>query len=216
MEISTLAAQTPQASGALARLSGDLNSFLTLLTTQLKHQDPLDPLDTEKFTSQLVEFASVEQAIETNKHLELLIGLQSAADRDGAIAMIGRTLMIAGDRAFNGGAGARWSYELAAPAATVRLTVVDAAGAPVATFAGAAAAGLHDVGWDGKIASGGVAPAGVYRLVVDARDAQGAPLPVAVTSAVTADAVVFTAAGPQLETAVGPTPLALVRRVLGS
>lgn len=42
------------------QLSADMNTFLTLLTTQLKYQDPLDPMDTAEFTNQLVQYSSVE------------------------------------------------------------------------------------------------------------------------------------------------------------
>lgn len=80
MEIAAAAAQP--APSAFSSLTKNFDTFLTLLTTQLRNQDPLDPLDTEKFTSQLVQFASVEQAIKTNQHLETLIALQSA--REGA------------------------------------------------------------------------------------------------------------------------------------
>ena len=57
-------------------LEEDLNRFLTLLTTQLQHQDPLDPMDATEFTSQLVQFASVEQQIYQNSNLEKLLALQ--------------------------------------------------------------------------------------------------------------------------------------------
>src|SRR5690606_41845193 len=131
MEISTLqTAQSTRSANALSQLTGNLDSFLTLLTTQLRNQDPLDPLDTEKFTSQLVQFASVEQTIQTNKHLEMLIGLQAAADRDGALSMIGKTIMTDGDKAANLGAGADWTYSLPAGAAAVSLVVVNDQGQP--------------------------------------------------------------------------------------
>src|SRR3546814_6821516 len=55
-----------------ASLADTFDTFLTLLTTQLKHQDPLNPMDTNEFTSQLVEFTNVEQAMLTNKKLDSL------------------------------------------------------------------------------------------------------------------------------------------------
>ena len=60
-------------------LAADLDSFLLLLTTQLRNQDPLSPLDSNEFTGQLVAFAGVEQQIPTNGHLEQLLSLQSAS-----------------------------------------------------------------------------------------------------------------------------------------
>lgn len=216
MEITGLAStQSTKSSAALSQLTGNLDSFLTLLTTQLKNQDPLDPLDTEKFTSQLVEFASVEQTIQTNKHLETLIGLQAAADRDGALAMIGRTVMIEGDKAANPGSGAAWSYDLPNGAASVRLTVVNETGQPVAQFAGDPKSGAHAFNWDGRQSDGSAAPKGVYKLIVTAKDAGGAAAPYTVQSATRVDGVLFTESGPALETGAGSIALSSVKRVIG-
>src|SRR5688572_32958290 len=66
---------------ALASLSGDYTNFLTLLTAQLKNQDPLSPMDATQFTQQLVQFSAVEQQINGNKKLDQLIGLQSKIGR---------------------------------------------------------------------------------------------------------------------------------------
>ena len=56
-------------------LSADMNTFLTLLTTQLRYQDPLDPMDTAEFTNQLVQYSAVEQSIQTNEKLDSLLSL---------------------------------------------------------------------------------------------------------------------------------------------
>ena len=217
MEVtSAAAANAPtNSSAALSQLTGNLDSFLTLLTAQLRNQDPLDPLDTEKFTSQLVQFASVEQSIQTNNHLETLIGLQAAADRDGALSMIGKTIVIDGDKAANLGAGAEWTYTLPAGANDVRLTVVNEKGQPVDQFAGDPSIGAHAFVWDGKTADGGVAPNGVYRLLVQAKDLTGAAVPYEVQSSTRVSAVAFSASGPQLETGVGAVALSDVKRVIG-
>jgi flagellar basal-body rod modification protein FlgD len=215
MEISALSASTSKSSTALSQLTGNLDSFLTLLTTQLKNQDPLDPLDTEKFTSQLVEFASVEQSIQTNKHLEALISLQAAADREGALVMLGKTVVVEGGKAANAGAGAAWSYELPNAAASVKLVVLDAAGLPIGQFDGDPRAGAHDFAWNGKRADGGDAPAGLYTLAVTAKDASGATISTTVQSRTTVNAVAFAASGSLLETPLGSLPLSAVKRVIG-
>lgn len=215
MEISALASSTSASATALSQLTGNLDSFLTLLTTQLKNQDPLDPLDTEKFTSQLVEFASVEQSIQTNKHLEMLISLQSAADRDGALAMLGKSIVVDGGKAAKSGAGATWTYEAPRSASSIQLTVLDAAGMPIGRFEGDARAGTHDFAWNGKRADGTDAADGIYTLVASAKDAAGAALAVGVSSRTTVTGVAFSASGPQLETPLGPLALAAVKRVIG-
>ncbi len=216
MEISALAAsQSTSTSTALSQLTGNLDSFLTLLTTQLKNQDPLDPLDTEKFTSQLVQFASVEQTIQTNKHLETLIGLQAAADRDGALAMIGKTIVIDSDKAAVAGAGADWTYDLPNGARSVSLVIVNDKGQPVAQFTGDQGAGAHALNWDGRQIDGSAAPNGVYQLLVQAKDASGAAAPYAIQSSAYVSGVALDATGPQLETPIGAIALTGVKRVIG-
>jgi len=216
MEISALAAaQSSKSSTALSQLTGNLDSFLTLLTTQLRNQDPLDPLDTEKFTSQLVQFASVEQTIQTNKHLETLIGLQAAADRDGALAMIGKNIVIDSDKAAHSGAGSSWTYNLPNGAKSVSLVIVNDKGQPIAQFAGDPAVGAHTLNWDGKTTNGGAAPDGVYQLLVQTKDANGATAPYTVQSSAYVSGVMFGASGPQLETPIGAIALSGVKRVIG-
>jgi flagellar basal-body rod modification protein FlgD len=62
-----------------SRFGGDFNTFLTLLTTQIKNQSPTDPLDANQMTNQLVQFASVEQQISMNQNLQRLISLEQAS-----------------------------------------------------------------------------------------------------------------------------------------
>lgn len=215
MDVTGLSAtQSSKPTQALSQLTGNLDTFLTLLTTQLRNQDPLNPLDTEKFTSQLVDFASVEQSIETNRHLETLIGLQSAADRAGALSMLGRTVSIEGAIARSDGAGASWTYTLPDGASAVQLTVVDAAGRPVAQGAGDPARGAHDFVWDGRTSDGGVAPAGTYSLLVRAIDAGGGAVASTVETPLAVTGVSFDGGDVRLETNIGAVPLSDVRRVL--
>ena len=70
-------------------LAGNFQAFLTLLTTQLQNQNPLDPLDTNQFTQQLVEFASVVQQLKTNDSLSTLVSLQQTAQSTQALSFVG-------------------------------------------------------------------------------------------------------------------------------
>src|SRR6266850_4545788 len=72
-------------------LAGNFQTFLTLLTTQLKNQNPLDPLDTNQFTQQLVQFAQVEQQMNMNTSLGTLISLQKTAQATTALTFVGKT-----------------------------------------------------------------------------------------------------------------------------
>jgi flagellar basal-body rod modification protein FlgD len=217
MDVTSIAAsQSASQTSAFSQLTENFDTFLTLLTTQLRNQDPLDPLDTEKFTSQLVEFASVEQTIQTNQHLETLIGLQAAADRSGALAMIGQTIAVAGDAGFNTGNGAEWTYSLPQGAAAANLSIVNEAGQTIGVYAADASAGDHAFSWNGLSPDGKPAPAGAYRLIVNAVDATGAPAPFTVQSLLDVSGVSFTDAGPELDTAIGAVSLDAVRRVINA
>ena len=95
----------------------DFDDFLTLLTTQLQNQDPLEPTDTTEFTNQLVLFAGVEQDISQNDNLEQLIGLESANQAVGALNYIGNEV----DSNWTG-----W-FEAASPSGPVSNSVLEGA-----------------------------------------------------------------------------------------
>src|SRR6266550_5414117 len=67
-------------------IAGNFQTFLTLLTTQLKNQNPLDPLDTNQFTQQLVQFAQVEQQLRGNEQLATLVSIEKGAQSTTALA----------------------------------------------------------------------------------------------------------------------------------
>src|SRR5215213_8060945 len=77
-------------------LAGNFQNFLTLLTTQLKNQNPLDPLDTNQFTAQLVQFAQVEQQLKQNDQLSTLVSLQKTAQSTAALEFVGQTVAVDG------------------------------------------------------------------------------------------------------------------------
>src|SRR5512144_145538 len=90
-------ATTGQAAADKSKLDGDLNRFLTLLVTQLQHQDPLQPLDANQFTSQLVQFASVEQKIYQNANLEKLLAAQQSAGLASTVGYLGKRVEASGN-----------------------------------------------------------------------------------------------------------------------
>ena len=91
----TTGAQTSTTS--LNSLSSNFGDFLGLLMTQLKNQDPTSPLDTNQFTSELVQFSSVEQQINTNTSLTQLIQLTQAGEVMQASAMTGKQVTVTSD-----------------------------------------------------------------------------------------------------------------------
>ena len=215
MDIAALSATASQgvSTNASSQLTQNFDTFLTLLTTQLRNQDPLDPLDTEKFTEQLVQFSSVEQSIQTNQHLEALIALQSSSANETALSMAGRVATVTSDVATLTSEPAQWRYELPQNAAEISIQVTDASGGVVANLSGPASAGAHDLQWNGERANGARAPEGAYRLIIDARDENGAPLNTVISTRGQVDAVAFNNGAPEIEIAGQRFALDLVSRV---
>ena len=175
--VSTSTAAGRITSGTTA-LASNFETFLTLLTTQMKNQDPLSPLDSNQFTAQLTQMAGVEQQLLTNDLLTSLLKAQSAGGLDNASNYIGKQVTAAWTATeFNDGK-ATWAYELGKNADKTTLQVVDSKGAVV--WEGAApdkTAGLHTFDWDGKMKDGSAAQdGGVYKLKVAATDFSGASI----------------------------------------
>lgn len=175
--MTTIAPTGADARAAGARttsLADSFDGFLRLLTSQLQHQDPLSPLDATKFTSQLVEFASVEQAIRTNTRLDQLVANSTSGARNAALGFLGNIVEIdTGLAELTEDGNAEFSYQLPAAAAAVSVRVVDASGRTVRELPGGRQAGANVVRWDGTGDTGQRQRPGLYRIVVDARDGRG-------------------------------------------
>src|SRR6201997_400346 len=98
---SSSSSSSAAAANAMAntQIAGNFQSFLQLLTTQLQNQNPLSPLDTNQFTQQLVEFAGVQQQINTNDSLSTLVSLQQTAQSTQALGFVGKTAVVSGSTA---------------------------------------------------------------------------------------------------------------------
>jgi flagellar basal-body rod modification protein FlgD len=174
MEINGVGFKDPAADGstnaASSTLAGTFDTFLALLTTQLQNQDPLDPMKSEQFTQQLVQFAGVEQSINTNKKLEQLIELQTAGQLNSAVSYMGKTVEVISDEMMLNNGTVTISYGLDRNAETTVITIVDLDGNAVRSFDGETAAGRHELTWDGLDADGSLMPDGVYGFSVVAID----------------------------------------------
>lgn len=159
------------ATSGVPDFTSNFNTFLTMLTTQLQHQDPLSPLDTSQFTQQLVSFSEVEQQINTNKNLQQLIQLQNTNQAIAATPLVGQTVEYNSATAPLASGQAGFAYTLPSAASSVNLSVKDASGQVVFSTAGKTAAGKHDFVWDGKTSAGVQMPnGGQYTLQVVAAD----------------------------------------------
>ena len=159
-------------------LTQTFDDFLNLLTTQLENQDPLEPLDTNQFTEQLVQFANVEQAINTNVKLDQLIAAQSNSQLTAALDYIGKSVTVEGIGLDLNGGTATVAYDLPSSANSVTITVRDSLGRAVAGLTGPTARGAHEVTWDGTDAQGNQLADGNYTFSVQALDSRGDPVPV--------------------------------------
>lgn len=172
---------TTQAGQSQAKLNDDLNKFLNLLVTQLQHQDPLEPMDATQFTSQLVQFASVEQQIYSNGHLEDLVKLQQTSQVGSMVSYLGTTVEASGNTLTMENGSAKFSYTLGTNARENTITIKDDAGKVVATLVGETGTGYHATEWDGKDGNGNQLADGTYSITVSALDSDGAPVGVAQT-----------------------------------
>ncbi len=174
---SALTGAGAQAASSQQSLTGTLNTFLTMLTTQLKNQDPMSPMNSSQFTNQLVQFASVEQQINTNTNLATLINLQSTDQQAAAINYVGKTVESSGSTLALQNGKADFSYTLPSQASQVTISIQDASGQTVATVpAPSLAAGTTQVAWNGTGLNGSTLPDGQYTLSIAATDTNQQPL----------------------------------------
>lgn len=163
-------AGTSQASRDTAKFGKDFDSFLTLLTNQLKYQDPLSPMDSTQFTSQLVQFTSVEQQIKQNKNLEAIMAMQGTMQIATAANYIGKSVDAGGKSVVLNGGQASISYRLDSAAKEVTVAIKNSAGEVVRTLTGSPNSGLQTVSWDGRSSGGTRLADGTYDYVVTAKD----------------------------------------------
>jgi flagellar basal-body rod modification protein FlgD len=210
----TPASSTGSSASALGQLSSNFSTFLTLLTTQLKNQDPTAPMDSNQFTQQLVQFSQVEQQINTNTNLQTLITQGTAQAGTFATAYLGKNVSITDGRASLSNGKASWTYNLDAAASSATVTITNASGAVVYNGAGGTAAGNNVFNWDGTDNNGNKVPDGTYKLTVVAQDAAGATIKNSVASAGLVSQIDMTGGSPQLVIGNMEIPLSSVSAIM--
>jgi flagellar basal-body rod modification protein FlgD len=156
-----------------ATLAGNFQTFLTLLTTQLQNQNPLDPLDTNQFTQQLVQFASVEQQLKTNDQLTTLVSLQQTAQSTQALGFVGKTAVVDGSTTAVTKGSATWNLSVPTNS-NVNISITNSTGQTVFTGSYAVNAGNNlPFTWNGKGNDGTQWPDGKYKLTATAADSAG-------------------------------------------
>jgi flagellar basal-body rod modification protein FlgD len=168
------ASQAAAATGstALGQLTGNYSSFLKLLMTQLQNQDPSSPMDTNQFTTELVQFSSVEQQINTNSSLTQLIQLTQSGALLQSSSLVGHSVSVSNaDMPVQNGAG---RIQFTTPAAgPIGVSVYDSTGKHLGDNLVQATKGVNDWAWNATDSSGTKQPDGAYKIVVQSTDSAG-------------------------------------------
>lgn len=172
----------------------DLQSnFLTLLVTQLKNQDPTNPMENNELTTQLAQINTVSGIEKLNTTLASVSSQINSSQSLQASTLIGKGVMVAGSQILAGsGQTTPFGFELASASDKTTVTIKDASGAVVRTIdLGAQTAGVHSYTWDGSLADGTTAPDGKYSFTLAASSGSdqlvAQPLNYALVNGVTTD-----------------------------
>ncbi len=169
---SSAAASASSGTAANTEIASNFTEFLQLLTTQLQNQDPLNPMDTNQFTQQLVEFAGVEQQIKTKDTLSTLVSLQQSAQTTQALSLVGATVVVNGTTTQLANGQATWALNSTQPA-TATVTISAPSGQTAYTGTVSVNSGSQTYTWNGVGNDGTTWPAGNYTLATTAVTATG-------------------------------------------
>ena len=154
-------------------LAETYSQFLTLLTTQLKHQDPLDPMDSKDMTNQMIQLSNTEQQIAQTDRMNEILKINQASAVNSALGYIGKEVdYVGGETEFKGNP-VNVKYYLDGDAQAVKISVLDKDGKVVRTMDGNLKAGGHSIVWDGKNTAGELVAQGDYKIEVGAQDKEG-------------------------------------------
>jgi flagellar basal-body rod modification protein FlgD len=195
-------------------LAGNFQTFLTLLTTQLQNQNPLDPLDTNQFTQQLVQFAGVEQQLKTNDQLTSLVSLQQTTQATQALDFVGKNAVVDGSTATMTNSAATW--QLGVPtASTLTINIANSTGQNVFSGSYGVDAGDNQVfSWNGLGNDGTQWPDGKYTLTATAADASGNPVAVSTQIQGQVNSVDLTQSPPLLSIGGQTYTISQIKRIL--
>ncbi len=177
----TSSSSASSSSGALGSLTSNYNDFLTLFTTQLQDQDPDSPMDSDQFTTELVQFSGVEQQVQTNSNLTQLIQLTQAQDLSQGSGEVGKNVSISGNvmPLQSGSATVNFDTPSAEP---VAISITNSSGVDVKDVTLTSSAGANSWSWNGQSNTGVQEPDGAYNVSVMTGDSSGDTTAVPFTS----------------------------------
>ena len=179
-------------------LSSNYTMFLQLLTTQLKNQDPTNPMDANQFTQQLVQYSQVEQQIKTNATLSQVSNSLAVSNATQMLSYVGQTVSADGSKTTLQNGNAQWSFALDR-SATATVNVLDSGGNVVYTQSTAYPSGTSNFTWNGTESNGTKAPDGTYTIAVSGQDAEGNAANVTTTVTGQVTGVDFSSGQPYLD-----------------
>ncbi|MCL4234900.1 MAG: hypothetical protein KJ042_10310 [Deltaproteobacteria bacterium] len=179
----------------------DKEVFLNLLMTQMKQQDPLDPMDNQQFLDQLASLATVEELRTSNSNLATLQLYQSSINNAQSVSMIGKDVRAKGDSIHlaHDGDTTKVHFLLASEAKSAEITVYNSKGTVVRTFtASDLDEGINRINFNGLDRNGSPLLAGDYTFEVKANGADGATVNATTLISGRVEGVSFDNGGPEL------------------
>lgn len=173
--IAAASANAATSTAQSSKFGGDFNTFLTLLTTQIKNQSPTDPLDTNQMTNQLVQFASVEQQIAMNQNLQRLLSLEQTSQLTASAPLIGQKVSVEAEQiTLQSGTGAL-NLPAAGASQTALVTIRGSGDRVMRQETVPLGNAPKTWSWDGKGADGLALPDGAYKVSVTGVSIGGKP-----------------------------------------
>lgn len=151
-------------------LADTYSQFLVLLTTQLKNQDPLDPMDSKDMTNQLIQLSNTEQQIAQTDKMNEILKINQASAVNSALSYIGKEVDYVGNDMQFSGTPSTFKYYLNSEAVKTKLSISDSDGNVVWSGDGNIKAGGHSFTWDGKDNQGNTVPNGTYKVEIGSQD----------------------------------------------
>ncbi len=209
------ASATPSTPNALTSLSSNFQDFLGLLMTQLQNQDPTSPMDTNQFTSELVQFTGVQQQINTNASLTQLIQLTQGGEMLQASSIVGKQVDVQSNQLplQNGSAEVQYTTTSAEP---VSISVYNNSGVQVQNVSLNAQSGTNTWTWNGTDSSGATMPNGTYTVAVVGANPDGSTTALPFTVVGTVTGVQSNSSGMQVDLGGLTTGFSNVQQVLGN
>lgn len=159
---------------SISSLTDNFSTFIKILTTQLQNQDPTDATDPNQFTQELVQFASVEQQLNTNSLLQQIASANGAGSVKSLLGYVGQYVEVpANNQLLIQNGQADLAYNLPSAASAVTINVLNSSGSTVATLNGTTNSGDNLIDWNGLDSNGNQLPDGVYTMQFSATDSNG-------------------------------------------